>query len=60
MTSICCHSTARDAAMMDYKVFFVSDANAAISDELHNATLLNIVYLFADVRSTKQSLTLLT
>ncbi len=46
--------------MMDYKVFFVSDANAAISDELHNATLLNIVYLFADVRSTKQSLTLLT
>src|SRR6516225_10673113 len=27
-TNVCCESTARDAMMLNYKVFFVSDANA--------------------------------
>jgi ureidoacrylate peracid hydrolase len=38
-TNICCESTARDAAMLDYKVFFVSDANATYSQQAHEASL---------------------
>jgi ureidoacrylate peracid hydrolase len=38
-TNVCCESTARDAMMLNYKVFFVSDANACRTDEEHNATL---------------------
>jgi ureidoacrylate peracid hydrolase len=48
---VCCESTARDAMMLNYKVFFVSDANAARTDAEHNATLANMMLWFADVRS---------
>ncbi|HLG89168.1 MAG TPA: isochorismatase family cysteine hydrolase [Alphaproteobacteria bacterium] len=58
-TNICCESTARDAAMMDYRVFFVSDATATMNDAFHNATLLNIGQLFADIRSTNEMVDLL-
>ena len=48
-TNVCCESTARDAMMLNYKVFFVSDANACRTDEEHNATLaiLMIMWLTA-------------
>jgi ureidoacrylate peracid hydrolase len=36
---------------MNYRVIFVEDANAALTDELHNATLNNMASLFADVMS---------
>lgn len=52
-TNVCCESTARDAMMMNYKVVFVSDANACRTDEEHNATLGNILALFGDVQSTQ-------
>lgn len=52
-TNVCCRSTARDAMMMNYKVVFVSDANACRTDEEHNATLGNILALFGDVQSTQ-------
>lgn len=52
-TNVCCESTARDAMMMNYKVVFVSDANACRTDEEHNATLGNILALFGDVQSTR-------
>ena len=42
LTNVCCESTARDAMQMDYRVRFVADATAALSDETHNATLANI------------------
>jgi ureidoacrylate peracid hydrolase len=54
VTNVCCESSARDAHMMDYKVFFVSDANAANSDADHNASLANLGLLFADVRRTDE------
>lgn len=53
-TNVCCESTARDAMMMNYKVVFVSDANACRTDEEHNATLGNILALFGDVQSTEE------
>ena len=54
VTNVCCESTARDAMMMNYKVVFVSDGNAAFTDEEHNATLSSLAILFADVMSTEE------
>ncbi|HUC50065.1 MAG TPA: isochorismatase family cysteine hydrolase [Xanthobacteraceae bacterium] len=53
-TNVCCESTARDAMQMNYKVIFVADGNAALTDAEHNATLNNMVTLFADVMTTEQ------
>lgn len=58
-TNVCCESTARDAMMLDYKVHFVADANAARTDEEHNTTLANMLLWFADVRSTQELMTLI-
>jgi ureidoacrylate peracid hydrolase len=54
LTNCCCESTARDAMQLNYKVIFVSDANATLSDAEHNATLNNMCALFADVMSTAE------
>jgi ureidoacrylate peracid hydrolase len=48
-TQVCCESTARDAMMLNYKVFFVEDGNATFSDEEHNATLSAMAHTFCDV-----------
>ncbi|WP_454633003.1 cysteine hydrolase family protein [Bradyrhizobium cenepequi] len=53
-TNVCCESTARDAMQMNYKIIFVSDGNAAMTDAEHNATLNNMVALFADIMATKE------
>jgi ureidoacrylate peracid hydrolase len=58
-TNVCCESTARDAMMLNYKVFFVSDANACRTDAEHNATLASLMVMFADVRSTDDMIALL-
>jgi ureidoacrylate peracid hydrolase len=49
-TNVCCESTARYAMMLSYKVIFVSDGNATE----HNATLGNMLAMFADVISTRE------
>ncbi len=54
VTNVCCESTARDAAMLNYKVIMVSDGNAARTDEEHNATLNNLFNIFTDVQSTDE------
>jgi ureidoacrylate peracid hydrolase len=54
LTNCCCESTARDAMQLNYKVIFVSDANATFTDAEHNATLNNMCALFADVMSTQE------
>jgi len=48
-SQVCCESTARDAMMLNYKVFFVADANATFTDEEHNSTLSAMAYTFCDV-----------
>ena len=60
VTNCCCESTARDAMQLNYKVIFVSDGNAALSDAEHNATLNNMCALFADVMSTEEVVSALT
>lgn len=59
VTNVCCESTARDAAMLNYKVIMVADANAARSDDDHNASLNNLFNIFADVRTTDEVIALL-
>jgi len=59
VTNVCCESTARDANMLGYKVVFVTDATAAFTDEEHNAALLSMAAVFAEVRDTAGVLRLL-
>jgi nicotinamidase-related amidase len=53
LTNCCCQTTARDAFMRDYKVFFVSDATAADNSDLHLASLKNLAFGFAYIVNTE-------
>jgi ureidoacrylate peracid hydrolase len=59
ITNVCCESSARDAAMMDFKTIMVSDASAALTDEAHAAALANFIHTFGDVRTTDEMIALL-
>jgi nicotinamidase-related amidase len=54
MTNLCCESTARDAYFRDYRVFFLADGTAAVTEEMHLASLLNLAYGFAFVTSSDE------
>ena len=58
LTNVCCESSARDAMMLNYRVVFVADANAALNDADHNASLGSILRVFGDVRTTDQTIAL--
>lgn len=60
MTNICCESSARDAMMLNYRLVFVSDANAALSDAEHNATLTSMLRVFGDVPNADEVVSLLS
>jgi ureidoacrylate peracid hydrolase len=51
-TQVCCESTARDAMMLNYKVFFIADGNATFNDDEHNGTLSAMAHAFCDVIDT--------
>lgn len=53
MTNMCCESTARDAYYRDHRVFFPADANGAVSEEMHLASLLNLAFGFAVIKRTQ-------
>ena len=59
LTNVCCESSARDAAMHDYKVIFPSDANAARYESAHERSLEMIAQCFGDVRTTDETLALI-
>jgi ureidoacrylate peracid hydrolase len=52
VTNVCCESTARDAMMLNFRTIMVSDGNAAVTDEDHNASLCAFYLTFGDVMST--------
>ncbi len=56
VTNGCCACTAYDAMMLNYKIIFVSDGNAARTDDEHNAALANILRNFGDVVSTHEAI----
>jgi isochorismate hydrolase len=47
MTHLCCESTARDAFMRDYEVYFVIDATASYNETLHVSSLITLTNGFA-------------
>jgi ureidoacrylate peracid hydrolase len=53
-TNVCCESTARDGFMLNFRTAVISDANAAGTDELHNASLNLLFNRFADVMTTDE------
>jgi ureidoacrylate peracid hydrolase len=59
-TNICCESTARDAMMLNYRVFFVCDATATHTDAEHNGTLATMLLTFADVIDVEDMSAMLT
>ena len=59
LTNVCCESSARDAAMSDFKTVMVSDGNACRSDEEHIASLSTFLQVFGDVRSTEEIVSLM-
>jgi nicotinamidase-related amidase len=59
LTNVCIESTGREGNMRGYKVIVVSDACAAVTDEEHNAALLNLRLNFADVKTTEEICALL-
>jgi ureidoacrylate peracid hydrolase len=52
VTGVCCESTARDAMMLNFRTVMVSDGNAAMTDEEHNASLIQFYLTFGDVMPT--------
>ena len=59
LTNACCESSARDAAALGFLPIMVSDAMATRTDAEHNATLINVMQLTADVRTTDEVMGLL-
>src|ERR1700736_4983775 len=52
VTNVCCESTARDAMMLNFRTIMISDGNAAVTDEDHNASLCAFYLTFGDVMAT--------
>jgi ureidoacrylate peracid hydrolase len=52
LTNVCCESTARDAMMLNFKTIMVTDANAAVTDEDHAASLIAFYLTFGDIMPT--------
>lgn len=59
LTNCCCESTVRDAMQHNYKVLMATDANAALTDEEHEATLYSLGWIFADLYTTEEVVTML-
>ncbi|XP_076907813.1 nicotinamidase 2-like [Bidens hawaiensis] len=59
MTNLCCETTAREAFVRGFRVFFSTDATATADEELQQATVKNLAYGFAylvDCQSLQQCL----
>jgi isochorismate hydrolase len=47
MTNLCCETTARDAFVRDFRVFFLADGTSTVNEDFHLASLKNLGYGFA-------------
>lgn len=56
MTNLCCETTARDAFVRDFNVFFLADGTAAADEALHHASLKNIAYGFGRVMGVSEAM----
>lgn len=56
MTHLCCDTTAREAFLRGFSVYFVMDATATYNEELHLASLLALSHGFAYPVTTNQTI----
>lgn len=54
MTNLCCETTARDAFVRDYRVFFLADGTATATEDFQRATLTNLSFGFAYLVTCRQ------
>jgi nicotinamidase-related amidase len=54
VTNGCCDCTARDAFQHGYNVVVATDATAAMTDDEHNAALLNLAIYYAHTKSVDE------
>lgn len=54
MTNLCCETTAREAFVRDFRVFFLTDGTATVSDMYQQATLRNLAYGFAYLKRCEE------
>ena len=59
MSNLCCETTARDAFMRDFRVFFIADGNCSATEEMHLSTLKNLAFGFAHVLTAEDMIKLL-
>jgi ureidoacrylate peracid hydrolase len=60
VTNVCCESSARDAMMSNFRTIMVTDANAAMTEEEHQASLIAFYLIFGDVMDTDFAIQRLT
>ena len=54
LTHLCCETTARDAFMRNFEVFFLVDATASYNEDLHLGSLRAISHGFGICLSTEE------
>lgn len=59
LTDCCCDATARDAQQLGFRVIFLEDATAALSDAEHTASITVLAAWFADIRTSSDVIELL-
>jgi isochorismate hydrolase len=59
MTNLCCETTARDAFVRDFRVFFLVDGTSTAFEDLHLSTLKNLSYGFATLITCDQAISFL-
>jgi isochorismate hydrolase len=60
MTHLCCETTAREAFMKDYEVYFVMDATATQTEDLHLSSLRTLAGGFAQITTTSDIISEIT
>jgi isochorismate hydrolase len=60
MTHLCCETTAREAFMKDFEVYFVMDATATQTEELHLSSLRTLASGFAQITTTSDIISEIT
>jgi nicotinamidase-related amidase len=59
MTDLCCETTAREAFMRGFKVYFIADGTATATEDRHIGTLRSISNGFGEVISSTELKSLL-
>lgn len=59
LTDCCCEATARDAQQLGFRVIFLCDASAALTEIEHNAAINSLAAWYADIRTTEQAVALI-